>query len=43
MAIFQRTGVVPDFVTTTSSFVIGDEVRGKVTIWINGKAKAGHI
>jgi hypothetical protein len=32
--------VVPGFVTTASSFVIGEEVRGKVTMWISGVAKA---
>jgi hypothetical protein len=32
MVVFPRTGVVPGFVTTASSFVIGEEVRGKVTV-----------
>jgi hypothetical protein len=38
MVVFPHTGVVQDFVTTTLSFVISEEVRGMVTKGIIGEA-----
>jgi hypothetical protein len=43
MVVFSRTNVVPGFVTAASNFVIGEEVRGKVTMEISGEAKTGLV
>jgi hypothetical protein len=39
MVVFPRTGMVQSFVIAASIFVIGEEVRRKVTTCIIGEAK----